>query len=146
MSFPSFILPAFNMADQASPGDTNRPTTPPQYHKTPTNFPRENKKEDTPHGKGSRHGSRAPQAAAEQQPLADDRNKNIVYHMRDKKAIIDYATLLDKFLPIPPGKDEPSPQDYSAALDFDSVPMQGLESGVYSPLVRELLLVPRVAR
>ena len=65
--------------------------------------------------------------------------------MRDKKAIIDYATLLDKFLPIPLWKDEPSSEDYSAALNFDSVPKEGRESGVYSPLVRELLLVPLVA-
>lgn len=130
------------MADQVPPGDTDRPTTPSQRPNTSTKYPRENEKKDTPHGKGSRHGSRAPQAAAEQQPRADDRKENIVYHMRDKKALIDYDTLLEKFLPLPSDKDEPSPKTFSDALDFKSVPMTKPESGVYSPMVRRLSLVP----
>ena len=63
--------------------------------------------------------------------------------MPEKRAIIDYDTLLEAFLPVPSGKVEPSAEAYSAALDFSSLPKKGGEAYVCSSLVGIPLQAPR---
>ena len=66
-----------------------------------------------------------------------------IIHMPEKRAIVDYDTLLEAFLPVPSGKVEPSAEAYSAALDFNLLPTKGRESYICSSLVGIRLQAPR---